>query len=239
MIHVHVSTIFRRLLLVVCVMVAPPPLCGQSPMAERARNWPVDSVLLHFERDASARVRNSAATGSATEIIYLPRAYTARQDSLVDGLERLALTSHNANVRSEAVALIAFAGTGGRTAPPLPGIIPRLARIYPAWPGDIVQLHIRNSMPEQAERRAAAAFLRTLAIAPDPGNGGMGPHGYFAVGDPRAEALSRLAEMGAEGRAVLQAIHRSGEARSPQARAILARMAQRGFPVIDARRREQ
>jgi hypothetical protein len=102
-----------------------------------------------------------------------------------------------------------------------------------------VRLAIRNTMPEQADRRAAAAFLRTVAAEADPTNDGSGPHGYFSVGDPRTEALSRLAEMGAEGRAVLQAMHRSGEARSPQARAILARMAQRGFPVIDARRREQ
>ncbi|HEX8830218.1 MAG TPA: hypothetical protein VF705_03580, partial [Longimicrobium sp.] len=56
---------------------------------------------------------------------------------------------------------------------------------------------------------------------------------YFSVGEQRALALARLSEMGEEGRTTLQAMYRSGEAISPQARIILQSMAERGFPVAD------
>jgi hypothetical protein len=239
MIHVEVSTIVRRLILVLCMMVGAAPLSGQSVISKRARSTPLDSVLLHFERDVRARVINSPGSDLVFTIISLPAAFAPRRDSLLDGLERMALSSDNEHVRHVAAARIAFAGRVDETASPLPGIMARLTRIYHAHADPLVRISVRNSMPEQADRRAAAAFLRTVAAEADPTNDGSGPHGLFSVGDPRTEALSRLAEMGAEGRAVLQAMHRSGEARSPQARATLARMAQRGFPVIDARRREQ
>jgi hypothetical protein len=230
----RLASTVRWVLLALLVSAAPLP--AQTPFSERARSWAVDSVLSHFERDVRARVINSLGSDLVFTIISLPAAFAPRRDSLLDGLERMALTSDNEHVRHVAAARIAFAGRVDETASPLPGIMARLTRIYHAHADPLVRISIRNSMPGQAERRAAAALLRVIASEADPTNDGRGPHGLFSVGDPRTEALSRLAEMGAEGRAVLQAMHQSGEARGPQARAILARMAHRGFPVIDARR---
>jgi hypothetical protein len=80
------------------------------------------------------------------------------------------------------------------------------------------------------------ALLRQIAAEPD--ESGPDPvHGYFSVGEPRADALARLAEMGEDGRAALQAMYRNGEGRSPQAKIILQQMAEREFPVTDMRRR--
>ena len=226
-----------RFLLMLLLLFGCAPLRAQAERADRARTWPVESVLARFEADIRAHVVQSLGARVTYDIIYLPRVYAPRQDSLLDGLERLALTSENAKVRQEATAMIAFAGQVGRPTPPLPGVLPRLLRIYRSNTQWLVRALIRDQMPEQVERRAAAAFLRSVAAEPDTSSG-SGPHGYFSHGDPRTEAVARLAEMGEEGRAVLQAMHRSREARSPQVRTLLDDMARRGFPVRDIARRQ-
>jgi hypothetical protein len=220
------------LLALLVVVVARVPLGAQVVRTDPARIWAADSVIARFESDIRMHVVNSQGLDAVAGILMLPGVFAARQDSLLNGLERLAVTSNDSNVRRRAAYWIAFAGTGGRAVSPVKGVCSRLARIYRARDDAGVRLAIRNGMPLQAERRAAAAFLRSLAVEPD-SSGGNGVEGYFSIGDPRTEALARLAEMGEEGRAVLQAMHRSGEARSPQARMILDDMARRGFPVRD------
>jgi hypothetical protein len=202
-----------------------------------ARTWPVDSVLARFEADVRNHVVNSLGSDIVSSILHLPASYAARKDSLLDGLEHLALSSREDVVRRMAVGYIGFAGKGGATWSRVPGVMNRLARIYRTQ-GDVgVRLAVRNQLPLQAERAAAISFLRALAREPDDANDGTGPHGYFSFGDPRTEALARLAEMGEDGRTVLQAMYRSGEVRSPQGRIMLEDMARRGFPVHDARPR--
>lgn len=198
---------------------------------------PVDSILAHFQRQTRARAR----TGDGVTLILNvfsrpPGGYSPRQDSLLNGLERLVDFSDNRDVREFAAQMLAAAGEEARAAPPLPGIVRRLERIYHRHGGNEdygIRTSILPSLPLQRERGAAAALLRTIASQPDPGNNGTGVEGYFGVGDPRTGALAGLSEMGQEGRAVLQAMYRSGEAASPQARVTLEHMAQRGFPVTD------
>jgi hypothetical protein len=214
------------------------PLLAQADQVDRARTWPVDSVLARLEADVRANRVQGMGARVAYDVIYLPSAFAPRQDSLMDGLERLALTSDHDAVRREATSLIAFAGQVGRPSPPLRGVFPRLLRIYRSNTAWLVRALIRDQMPEQAERRAAAAFLRSIATEAD-SNSGVAPHGYFAIGDPRTEAVARLAEMGEEGRSVLRAMHQNREARSPQVRIMLDDMARRGFPVRDIARRQR
>jgi hypothetical protein len=223
------------LLIALLVLFGCAPLRAQADRVDRARTWPVDSVLARLEADVRANLVQSMGARLTYDVFYLGNAFAPRQDSLLDGLERLALTSDNDTMRREATSLIAFAGQVGRPSPPVPGVFPRLLRIYRSNTAWLVRALIRDQMPEQAERRAAAAFLRSIAAEPDTGSG-TGPHGYFAIGDPRTEAVARLAEMGEEGRSVLQAMHRNREARSPQVRIMLDDMARRGFPVRDIAR---
>jgi hypothetical protein len=116
---------------------------------------------------------------------------------------------------------------------PIPRVMSRIARIYRTVDTPpIVRFTIRRRLPFQAEQRAAAALLRSIAAEPDP-NPGAPRHD---MGDPRIEALGALRQMGAEGRAALQAMHRSGEARSPHAREALREMAAAGFPVREPER---
>ena len=213
------------------------PLATQPVHQDPARSWAVDSVLFRFESEVRGHVMRSYGSEIVFRILELPDSYLARKDSLLDGLQHLALTNEDEDVRRRAAGWIAFAGESGRRSPPVAGVFLRLVRIYRASDAS-VRLTVRNRLPLQADRKAAAAFLRSLAAEPDTTTR-FGPEGYFAFGDPRAEALARLAEMGEEGRAVLQAMHRSGEARSPQARIILDDMARRGFPVRDIARMQQ
>lgn len=227
----------RALRLAVLLLLGCAPMHAQAVRTEHALTWPVDSVLARFETDIRTHVVQSVASEAVYDILDLSNSPPARKDSLIDGLERLALTSSFRNVRHIATARIAVAGQVGRPVAPRAGLLSRLQRIYwgnTAW---LVRSTILDSMPLQAERRAAAAFLRSVAAEPDTSSA-MGPHGYFSHGDLRTHALARLAEMGEEGRAVLQAMHRSREARSPQARLVLDDMARRGFPVRDIARRQ-
>ena len=214
------------LLLTGLLVLGCAPLRAQPP-----GEWPVDSILSVFERDVRARAINNRGSRRVFAILYAPEGYAARRDSLLDGLERLALTSDSEHVRHSATSNFAVAGT---TEVPFPkeGIVPRLMRIYQSKNAPLVQLSIRNYLPVQADRPAAAALLRSIAAGPDP-FAGQRPD---PIGDDRVEALHRLSEMGEEGRAVLQAMHRNGEARSPWARTVLEQMARRGFPVRDLRR---
>jgi hypothetical protein len=213
------------------------PVLAQPRPAERARGWPIDTVLARFEADARGNVVNGPGFDVTYSMIGLPDRYIARKDSLLDGLEHLAMSSSNADVRIRATYALASAGKGGANWSAVPRVMHRLARIYRSTSHPDVRSPIRDQLPLQAERAAAAALLRSIAREPDDANDGTGPHGYFSYGDPRTEALSRLSEMGEEGRAVLQAMHRSGEVRTPQGRIWMEEFARRGFPVEDTRER--
>jgi hypothetical protein len=231
-----ISAAIRLVVTGLCVL-GSSPLNAQAFRTDPSRSWPVDTVLARFEAETRARAMPSPASDLVLAILDLPASYSTRKDSLLDGLERMALTSGDERVRQFATSCIAFAGQGERLAPPRGGVLTRLLRIYRADSPPLVRLTITNRLPLLTERREATAFLRTIAAEPDT-SGGRGLHGHHSPGDRRIEALARLAEMGEEGRAVLQAMHRSGEARSPQARTILEHMARRGFPASDAARRQ-
>jgi hypothetical protein len=222
--------------MVLLVPFAWVPLQSQVMLQDPSRTWPIDSVLSRFDRHIRAHLANSPGFDAVFRILRLPASYAARKDSLLEGLELLALTSDNREVREVAAERIAEAGELGRNVPPVPGIWPRLARIYRSNTAWLVRSAILDHSPMLAERGAALAFLRSVAAEEDTTTPSV-VEGYFGYGDLRIWALDRIAEMGEDGRAVLQAMHRSGEVRSPQARWTLDAMAQRGFPVRELRRR--
>ena len=197
---------------------------------------PVDSILARFERQTQAHSNTGDGVGLIVEVFSRsPGGYSPRQDSLLDGLERLVDLSADRDVRSFAALMLGSAGEAAFSISPLPGIVTRLERSYRHL--DRIEDHgarslILSSLMLQGERPAAAALLRAIASQPDTCDCLM--EGVFDAGDLRLEALASLTEMGAEGHAVLQAMYRGGEAASPLARGTLEHMAQRGFPVADA-----
>ena len=219
----------RSLLL---LLVGCAPLRAQTVTPDAPFRLPVPEIVARFEMDTRARAVNNHGEAWVSMILQRP-ASPARRDSLLDALERLALASDDGRVQQVATSWIAAVGENGMRSP-APGVVPRLVRIYRHHGNEdnVVRSTIRRSLQQQEDRRAAAALLRSIAAEPDP----RPRLSDDPVPDPRLEALNSLAEMGEEGRAVLQAMHRSGEARSPQARQALEYMAGRGFPVRDVRR---
>lgn len=223
-----------RLLLPSLLLLGCAPLRAQAGQTTSTRTWGVDSMLARFEHDVHTNAVQEVGVAQIMRLLRDPGASGARRDSLLNGMERLALTGRTRDIRHAGALYLAVAGTFDMPTPAR-GVVARLVRTYRVQDDPAVRLTIRNQLPLQVERPAAAAFLRAIAAEPD-SSSGRGPHGYFSHGDPRTEALARLAEMGEVGRAVLQAMHRSGEARSPQARITLDNMAQRGFPVREIAR---
>ena len=219
------------------LLVISEPLPAQGLRVVAARTWPVDSVVSRFEAGVRANAANNLGSEIMFEIARLPASCTARKDSLLDRLEHLIVANSDERLRVYAAYEIAFAGEGSGNRVPVPGVVRRLTRIYHSTAHSDVRHPILDRLPLQAERAAAIGLLRSIASEPDPNNDGSGPHGYFSYGDPRTEALARLTEMGEEGRAVLRAMHSSGEVRSPQGRIMLDDIAKRGFPVRDVRAR--
>lgn len=196
----------------------------------------MDSILAHFERQTQAHSHTGDGVGLILDVISRPPGgYSPRQDSLLNGLERLVTLSTNPDVRSFAALMLGSAGEAAHSTSPLPGVVPRLERIYRRLERNEdhgARSLILSSLMLQGERAAAAALLRAIASQPDTCECLM--EGDFQIGDLRLEALVSLGAMGAEGRAVLQAMYRSGEAASPLVRGTLEHMALRGFPVTDS-----
>ncbi len=84
--------------------------------------------------------------------------------SLLDGLERLALTTDVQVVRQSAVAELAAFGTQASYIPdPMPGILPRLLRIYRSTDDMFTRSSILVDLRWMVERAEAVAFLTEVA----------------------------------------------------------------------------
>lgn len=119
------------------------------------------------------------------------------------------------------------------TLDPSPALAGRVARIYAANPErGAIGLGIRENMVLQAERRAAVEFLKQIAMQPD----SRAPSYHDDMANARTHAVTRLAEMGEDGRSALRELHRNPNALSGPVRTQLQWMASRNFPVRDAAR---
>lgn len=214
-------------LLVIGFAVVPVrPAAGQPGLC-RPGDCSVSRVLAQFEEDI--RLHGSYRGGYvwALRIMTQQDSFTsAARDSLLAGLEELALGAADPNVRHRASTVLSLAGEPD-SGKPLPGIVARLERVYRQTQDDLVRWNIRARAPLQADRRAAAAFLCSLAVAPMP------PPRAFDERDAATDALEQLARMGDVGRATLRQLHTGRTVRSEQARAYLEHLAQQGFPVTD------
>jgi|GEM_PF-4396783 len=104
----------KQLALVLCALVstflapgATATLSAQDPRPNPAYTLPADSLLAHFERDARALKINNLGEVWINQVLGNPKAPPARRDSLLDGLERMAITSTSPYVRRFAVGYVA------------------------------------------------------------------------------------------------------------------------------------
>lgn len=205
---------------------------ASAQSASVGRTLPVDRVLARFERDAEADLINNIGSVWIIQLLRDIDSPRARQDSLLAGLGRISTTNKASCVRASAARHLALAGER-RNPRPRSGVVTRLARIYAAnAESSAMQMGIREDMSRQAERPAAAKFLKQIAMQLDP----RAPSYHDDMANPRTHAVARLAEMGEEGRIALQELHRNADSLSAPVRTQLQWMASRNFPVRDIAR---
>ncbi len=140
-------------------------------------------------------------------------------DSILDGLERLALTSDNQRVR---IAAAIWLGTPGEMDPPRPGIVDRLSRVYRTCDDQAVRRALVGPAFSQRDTAAALQFLEMVARDDRPEDRGSDE-------PPARGAVQYLARLGPRGRAVLERLQREGGVKNPVARANLNYLAKGDF----------
>lgn len=208
----------------------PRPLIGQEGVKATPIRQPVTASPAQLLTDYTAEVHSRIAgnpwlhkaSGDITHVLTRRDQYPARMVSeLLSGLERLALESGHPRVRTEAAAISGTAGS--RNAPnPMPGTVARLIRLYQRSQDPSVRRLIVFAMPHAAERAAAVAFVRFVALQ-DPENQDF----PGAIG----LALGTLETMDEEGRTVLRELHEKQLVKDPLARWDLENLAKRGYRI--------
>lgn len=130
--------------------------------------------------------------GSFPDEVRHPERYgSTRVDSVLAGLEQIALTAEPRFIGSSAAASLAHAGSV-ENAPP--GVFDREERVYAKSKYPIVRLTILNRMFEQKERVRSLRFLRSVAAQRTE---------QQDFQDAAVTAVEGLSRMGVEGRAAL------------------------------------
>ena len=184
--------------------------------------WSADSLVRWFELEASNAPRNTGEVGMARVLFVLrhPEAVpAAKQDSVAQGLERLALRPDAVDAAKLAAVIYLGIGGEGRGGKPLRDAPARLSRIYRQSNALIVRTSVLMTAWTVADRAAMVPLLREVATkAPDPSR----PVPSHDDGsDPSVLAVVALSRMGDVGRSTLTSLARSGAVRSPHARARL------------------
>jgi hypothetical protein len=206
--------------LVVGAVFLAAPVSGQAP----AVGVGVAEALARFEEANTdwASPDRAAREGALLNMVYragkLP---VAKADSVLDGLERLALGSAVATVRHSATSTLGLAGYK-QLPDRVEGIVSRLEGLYQASEDGVVRTIIVAGMDRQGETGAAIDFLKRAAQDSRPGDSEIESPARWAV-----ETLARLDTE--EARAVLHDLHTAGAAKHPAARRYLRYIASRGY----------
>lgn len=190
----------RIALALILVLIDAVALEGQQDRTTLAKPS-ARQTLVQFEESAKS------GSASLSWMLRHPEKYSrATLDSVVDGLERLALESKSDLVSSSAAAALASAGSTDR---PLPGSLQRTLAVYKRSGSGLVRRVVLGLMYNQHDRAGAIVFLKSVA-SQDPAR----PD--FA--DAPLEAVSTLSYMGLQGRIALSELRSQGVLRDPAAK---------------------
>lgn len=192
---------------------------GSTPGSYTGVDVPAVPVML-ARLDSDHPGPSGPAAGIGAVLRHADRLPVAMIDSVLDGLQRLALTSPRPEVRTHAVGLLATAGKHWPKARSLQAGN-RLAAIYRGTSDpDLKALLVGLSLAWLAEPGPALPVLRDVATQAE-----------SRQDFPEASvwAVESLARMGDPGRAVLRDLHRRGAVRSVAARSRLDALARTGF----------
>ena len=142
-------------------------------------------------------------------------------DSLMNGLEDLALSGQNEDLRVAATRMLARFGSTVTYQDVHPGTSSRLARIYRASTDPAVRLHVVAVAHDASEPEPLIPLLTAVATAPAE-DGDFPRSAWYAV-----RALSLLD--GAAGVDVLREAHAGGKVIDPEAARLLEWLAGQGY----------
>jgi hypothetical protein len=191
------------------------PLASQTP--DCVTREPAE-LLAAYVREHEALERRFMAEGDLIHILLRHSTYPAGDvETLLRGLEDLALTSSAPRLRALSVPLLAVVGSH-RVTQPLSETYSRLIRIYRGSQDPLVRMMVINAMGDLAVRSRAAAFLEGVAA--------RDPKRY--VTEPDA-ALGSLLRMDEEGRAALMRLHETGAVQHRETRYRLELLARQWY----------
>jgi len=195
------TTRSNRLVFSVALAIASLAIASTTAQAQVRGQVQVGSagvgrVLANFETMAA-----SGRQFTPDEVLHPENYSRARADSVLDGLERIALTGSNISLSSSAAQELTLAGSV-QHAPP--HALDRAVRLY----RQSKQKHVRNMilsfLPLQKDRARTIAFLKSVAVQGDQtadferapfraaeSLGQMGPAGRAALIDLRDAKLLR------------------------------------------------
>jgi len=165
------------------------------------------AVVRTDAREVVARFEKRAQTGNAgvPEVLRHPENFPGPTvDSIVDGLENLALRAQPEFARRDAIIALALAGSNKK---PISGIFERVMRVYQRSDSHLVRVMIIGYIAEGQDRARGIEFLKSTATSPPPPGFDMAP----------VLAAQQLSYMGAEGRAILSELNANGAIKDSRA----------------------
>jgi hypothetical protein len=188
------------LLALCCVHVT----AGAQEQREERGAVSASLILQQFERDGTTHQNSLLAI-----VGYPERHGRAKVDSVLDGLEQLALTSTSELVRMRAAGNLAMAGASER---PVPGALQRTTRVYQSSNDPRVRRQILGLMVFQKDRNGAIDVLKAVVIQ---------ARGEEDFPEAQSWAASALHWMGKEAAAALVELRDKGAIEDPVARGMV------------------
>lgn len=198
---------FTRALSLTVPLFLTASLAPTASAQDRPAKGSAAAVLARFERAYRTDSATTDANGQLRTLLWSgDRSRPAFTDSLLSGLENLALKSEDRDIRVNATTTLASAGY--QVDHPVPNVFDRVARIYRSTDDWSVRMHIILSSSWMAERSKAIRLLKSVAAQ----------HGTSRdYEDAPWHAVGSLHKMGAEGRVALRDLQRQGTVRDPKA----------------------
>jgi hypothetical protein len=195
-----------------CCVLAVAPATAQM-------RSPAD-LLAAYVGERQTPMSKPGTTRASNELIHVltsPTDYRAGDmESLVRGLEQLALTGSPPRLRAEAAFALSIPGSRG-AAQSISGTFARLKRVYDSSSDPLVRSVLVGVMGDLTDQRQAALFLERIA-----------KQERADFPESQRRALESLMRMDEEGCAVLKRLHESGAVRDPEAKLTLAYLAKQG-----------
>jgi hypothetical protein len=212
-------TIFSRVFL--CCLIATLSAAAVEAQGGRPVRRPPGELVAAFVRD-NAKVGRapSMATVELTSVLLGRADYpSANLDSVLEGLERVALTGTSSSLRAEAALSLSLPGSR-RALRPRSGTVARLERIYRRSDNPEVRGAIIAGLAHSVEQARALAFLEDVATEE--------PADYPGAA---LDALAAISAHEKQGSGVLKRLHETGVVHDQHARQWLDLVASRGYVI--------